>query len=34
MTTGYWNDEEKTRQSFDEHGWYNTGDFVSMDRGL
>jgi fatty-acyl-CoA synthase len=33
ITRGYWNDEEKTKEAFDVNGWYNTGDFFSMDQG-
>jgi acyl-CoA synthetase (AMP-forming)/AMP-acid ligase II len=28
---GYWNDPEKTTQSFDTQGWFNTGDMGSLD---
>jgi fatty-acyl-CoA synthase len=34
QTRGYWNDEEKTNLAFDKDGWYNTGDFLSMDAGI
>lgn len=28
---GYWNDEEKTRESIDAGGWMHTGDLATMD---
>ena len=28
---GYWNDEEKTRESIDDSGWMHTGDLATMD---
>ncbi|MGR8948353.1 MAG: AMP-binding protein [Gammaproteobacteria bacterium] len=28
---GYWNDEEKTRESIDASGWMHTGDLATMD---
>ena len=28
---GYWDDEEKTRQSVDEQGWMHTGDLATLD---
>ncbi len=28
---GYWHDEQKTRESFDADGWFNTGDLASID---
>jgi fatty-acyl-CoA synthase len=28
---GYWNDEEKTRESIDPAGWMHTGDLATMD---
>jgi fatty-acyl-CoA synthase len=34
QTRGYWNDKEKTNLAFDKNGWYNTGDFLSMDAGI
>lgn len=29
---GYWNDEEKTRESIDDGGWMHTGDLATMDQ--
>lgn len=31
IISGYWDDEEKTRQSIDKNGWLKTGDVCSMD---
>jgi fatty-acyl-CoA synthase len=28
---GYWNDEQKTRESIDEKGWMHSGDLATMD---
>jgi fatty-acyl-CoA synthase len=29
---GYWNDEERTRESIDAEGWMHTGDLATIDR--
>jgi len=31
VMTGYWDDEEKTRQAIDEQGWMHTGDLAVID---
>lgn len=31
VMTGYWDDEEKTRQAIDEQGWMHTGDLAMID---
>ena len=31
VTNGYFNDEEATRDAFDEDGWFRTGDVVTID---
>ena len=31
ITKGYWRDEEQTKKAIDANGWYNTGDYMSMD---
>ena len=31
---GYWNDEESTRRSIDDDGWYRTGDFGRVSGGM
>ncbi len=31
LTTGYWNDPERTAESFSEHGWFRTGDLGMLD---
>ena len=31
VMTGYWNDEEKTREAIDTGGWMHTGDLAVMD---
>jgi len=31
IMTGYWKDEERTRQSFTDDGWYRTGDLGYVD---
>eukprot|EP00794_Sanderia_malayensis_P008975 gene8975-9933_t len=28
---GYWNDEVKTKEAIDEHGWFHSGDLAVMD---
>ena len=31
VMTGYWNDDEKTKQAIDSEGWMHTGDLAIMD---
>ncbi len=31
VMSGYWNDEEKTREAIDAEGWMHTGDLATMD---
>jgi len=31
VTSGYWNDAELNKSAFDQSGWFNTGDIMSME---